>query len=544
MAPDEPPTGRRRALLVATATYSDPALAALRAPTGDVAALADRARRRGDRRLRGPAADRPARPRSCGGRSRRSSARAARRTCCCSTCPATACCRRAAASTSRPPTRRSGLLRSTAIEDSFVNDVMQSSRARSIVLVLDCCHSGAFGKGLAPKSATTVDVEHRFEGRGGMTLIGVDRARVRVRGDRPERHQRARPGRARLAVHPQPGRGVAERRRGHRRGRPHLRRRPLRLRLPPRPRALGAPDPRHGRRCPRPDRDRAQPPRARAAAGAGSGGREQHGRHPRRRGERARRRCSRRRRRGHRRARARSSASPRTTAAASPPPRSAALGRRPAPPDARHRRLRPPAAGRRRRPPRPRRADRRGRGSSRSSPSRWRSCCSAAGGGADPPVRSEAAPYDFSGNRPQDVFGRTNERQGTGASVIWSRRHRRHAGRSVSAAAGGVPEPAERRRSFGTAVASGDFNGDGKADLAVGVPASVDLDGVDGDGAGDSWTRQSCVKRPGVVAPVRHCARSRATSTTTTTAISWSAPRERSARTTGSIEILFGGAMG
>src|ERR1044072_2663796 len=44
-------------------------------------------------------------------------------------------------------------LRATAIEDSFVRDVMQHSRARSIVLVLDCCHSGAFGKGLSPKSA-------------------------------------------------------------------------------------------------------------------------------------------------------------------------------------------------------------------------------------------------------------------------------------------------------------------------------------------------------------------------------------------------------
>jgi hypothetical protein len=62
------------------------------------------------------------------------------------------------------------LLRSTAIEDSFVNDVMQQSRARSIVLVLDCCHSGAFGRGLVPKSALSVDVEHRFEGRGRITL--------------------------------------------------------------------------------------------------------------------------------------------------------------------------------------------------------------------------------------------------------------------------------------------------------------------------------------------------------------------------------------
>src|SRR3954470_863875 len=40
MAPDDRPTGRRRALLIATSTYSDPGLAALRAPAGDVAALA------------------------------------------------------------------------------------------------------------------------------------------------------------------------------------------------------------------------------------------------------------------------------------------------------------------------------------------------------------------------------------------------------------------------------------------------------------------------------------------------------------------------
>ena len=40
MPPDDQPAGRRRALLVATATYGDPGLAALRAPTGDVASLA------------------------------------------------------------------------------------------------------------------------------------------------------------------------------------------------------------------------------------------------------------------------------------------------------------------------------------------------------------------------------------------------------------------------------------------------------------------------------------------------------------------------
>jgi uncharacterized caspase-like protein len=169
MSPDEQPSVRRRALLVATASYDDPALAALRAPTGDVAALAAVL---GDAEIGGfevqQLIDRPTeelrkeietffdegRPHDLlllyvSGHGVLSQSRRFYF---------------ATATTSLE------LLRSTAIEDSFVNDVMQGSRARSIVLVLDCCHSGAFGKGLAPKSATTVDVEHRFEGQGRVTL--------------------------------------------------------------------------------------------------------------------------------------------------------------------------------------------------------------------------------------------------------------------------------------------------------------------------------------------------------------------------------------
>src|SRR5690242_9970162 len=40
MSPDDGSAGRRLALLVATATYADPGLAALRAPAGDVRSLA------------------------------------------------------------------------------------------------------------------------------------------------------------------------------------------------------------------------------------------------------------------------------------------------------------------------------------------------------------------------------------------------------------------------------------------------------------------------------------------------------------------------
>jgi uncharacterized caspase-like protein len=58
----------------------------------------------------------------------------------------------------------------TAIEDRFVRDMMEDSRARSIVLIVDCCHSGAFVKGLVPKSAPVVDVVPRFEGRARVAL--------------------------------------------------------------------------------------------------------------------------------------------------------------------------------------------------------------------------------------------------------------------------------------------------------------------------------------------------------------------------------------
>jgi hypothetical protein len=169
MPPDDQLSSRRRALLVATGRYGDPALAALRAPTGDVAALAAVL---GDAEVGGfevqQLIDRPTeelrqeietffdqgRPHDLlllyvSGHGVLSQSRRFYF---------------ATATTSMQ------LLRSTAIEDSFVNDVMQGSRARSIVLMLDCCHSGAFGKGLAPKSATTVDVEHRFEGQGRVTL--------------------------------------------------------------------------------------------------------------------------------------------------------------------------------------------------------------------------------------------------------------------------------------------------------------------------------------------------------------------------------------
>ena len=165
----DPQARRRRALLVATGSYSDPGLAGLRAPAGDVDSLAevladgsigqfevqelvDRPTEEIKRAIEGFFAE---------------ARRADLLLLYFSGHGVLSQGRRfyfATASTSLQ------YLRATAIEDGFVNGVMQESRARSIVLVLDCCHSGAFGKGLTPKSGLTIDVEHRFEGRGRVTL--------------------------------------------------------------------------------------------------------------------------------------------------------------------------------------------------------------------------------------------------------------------------------------------------------------------------------------------------------------------------------------
>lgn len=58
---------------------------------------------------------------------------------------------------------------STAIEADFVNDQMEQSPSKRIMLFLDCCFSGAFSRGLRPRagSSVTVDVNSSFSGSSG-----------------------------------------------------------------------------------------------------------------------------------------------------------------------------------------------------------------------------------------------------------------------------------------------------------------------------------------------------------------------------------------
>ena len=51
------------------------------------------------------------------------------------------------------------LLEATAISADFVSERMSQSRSRRIVLMLDCCYSGAFTAGLRRRSAEAPRVD-------------------------------------------------------------------------------------------------------------------------------------------------------------------------------------------------------------------------------------------------------------------------------------------------------------------------------------------------------------------------------------------------
>lgn len=74
-------------------------------------------------------------------------------------------------------------LAATGISSAWVNERMESSRSRRIVLLLDCCYSGAFARGLAPRGAGSVEVVERFGGRGRVVITASDAMEYAYEGD-------------------------------------------------------------------------------------------------------------------------------------------------------------------------------------------------------------------------------------------------------------------------------------------------------------------------------------------------------------------------
>ena len=85
-------------------------------------------------------------------------------------------------------------LLSTAIESDFVNKVMQRSRSRKQVLLLDCCYSGAFARGdLAKAADKVVGTKARFDGKGRVVITASDAVQYALEGGHVE-------GKAELSV--------------------------------------------------------------------------------------------------------------------------------------------------------------------------------------------------------------------------------------------------------------------------------------------------------------------------------------------------------
>ena len=74
-------------------------------------------------------------------------------------------------------------LGATAVAAAFVNEQMTRSRSRRIVLLLDCCYSGAFPRGFLARGDKRMDIKERFDGRGRAILTASSAMEYSFEGD-------------------------------------------------------------------------------------------------------------------------------------------------------------------------------------------------------------------------------------------------------------------------------------------------------------------------------------------------------------------------
>lgn len=78
------------------------------------------------------------------------------------------------------------LLRGTAIPAAYITEEMDNSRSRRQVLILDCCHSGAFSHGMKGAPGASVGTAAAFEGTGSgrVVLTATDSTQYAWEGNR------------------------------------------------------------------------------------------------------------------------------------------------------------------------------------------------------------------------------------------------------------------------------------------------------------------------------------------------------------------------
>ncbi|MEM6592965.1 MAG: caspase family protein, partial [Cyanobacteria bacterium P01_C01_bin.73] len=67
------------------------------------------------------------------------------------------------------PSTKRDLPQATAIDASYIHSLMENSRSKRQVVILDCCFSGAFGKGMAAKGKAT-NIAGQLSGQGRAVL--------------------------------------------------------------------------------------------------------------------------------------------------------------------------------------------------------------------------------------------------------------------------------------------------------------------------------------------------------------------------------------
>jgi bifunctional DNase/RNase len=74
-------------------------------------------------------------------------------------------------------------LASTGVSSAWVNEQLDSSRCQRVLVLLDCCYSGSYARGLASRDGETVQVVERLEGRGRAVITASDAMEYAYEGD-------------------------------------------------------------------------------------------------------------------------------------------------------------------------------------------------------------------------------------------------------------------------------------------------------------------------------------------------------------------------
>ncbi|WP_257237213.1 hypothetical protein [Nostoc sp. 'Peltigera malacea cyanobiont' DB3992] len=61
------------------------------------------------------------------------------------------------------------IIKSTSVPASFIHNIMNDSRCKRQVIILDCCFSGAFAQGWSAKDDGSVDIQTQLGGEGELS---------------------------------------------------------------------------------------------------------------------------------------------------------------------------------------------------------------------------------------------------------------------------------------------------------------------------------------------------------------------------------------